>query len=241
ALGSPLDRRLERLGKAKADPRRELLGRHPTGVTGGVDEDELGLLAREAHLDVAGGQLRRELDRRLRQHVEQLQPQVRRKRVAEALGDLRRALVSQFGETLQILLQPLEDDRQVHCDITMTSQMGSVKCQSDDRSASLWSDAAPPGGRGKAPNCEVRCDLPVLREIRGTTVAQPAESSTVPLRASRELLELVLAHLVDGVLVVAASGARVYANAEAARLTGYPSPEALLGAPRDEAFQRFEV
>src|SRR4051794_18875122 len=80
-----------------------------------------------------------------------------------------------------------------------------------------------------------------LRQRGGTTVGQIAESSAAPLSASRELLELVLANLVDGVLVVDAKGGRIYANAEAARLTGYPSAEALLHAPPDEAFQRFEV
>jgi PAS domain S-box-containing protein len=72
-------------------------------------------------------------------------------------------------------------------------------------------------------------------------VGHTAESSAAPLSVSRELLELVLANLADGVLLVDATGTRVYANPEAARLTGYPSPEALLRAPRDEAFQRFEV
>jgi len=72
-------------------------------------------------------------------------------------------------------------------------------------------------------------------------VRQTAESSAAPLSASRELLELVLANLVDGVLVVDSAGTRIYANAEAARLTGYPSADALLHAPPDEAFQRFEV
>ena len=46
-----------------------------------------------------------------------------------------------------------------------------------------------------------------------------------------EVLEHVLRALREGVLVVDAAGRRVYANEEAARLTGYPSVEALLEAP----------
>ena len=56
-----------------------------------------------------------------------------------------------------------------------------------------------------------------------------------------EVLEHVLGALHEGVLVVDAAGRRVYANEEAARLTGYPSVDALLGAPPEEAASRFEM
>jgi len=56
-----------------------------------------------------------------------------------------------------------------------------------------------------------------------------------------EVLEHVLGALHEGVLVVDAAGRRVYANEEAARLTGYPSVEALLDAPPEEAAARFEI
>src|SRR5690242_15906950 len=69
----------------------------------------------------------------------------------------------------------------------------------------------------------VRCGL-----LRGTAV---------PV----EVLEHVLGALHEGVLVVDASGRRVYANEEAARLTGYPSVAALLEAPPEEAAARFEI
>jgi PAS domain S-box-containing protein len=88
---------------------------------------------------------------------------------------------------------------------------------------------------------EVRCEHRVIATSGGRIVSQTAQSSAAPLSVSRELLELVLANLADGVLVVDATGARVYANAEAARLTGYPSAEALVRAPPEEAFERFEV
>ena len=56
-----------------------------------------------------------------------------------------------------------------------------------------------------------------------------------------EVLEHVLEALREGVLVVDAAGRRVYANAEAARLTGYPSAAALVSAPPEEAAARFEI
>ena len=71
-----------------------------------------------------------------------------------------------------------------------------------------------------------------LRQLRGTR--QPP---AVPV----EVLEHVLGALLEGVLVVDADGHRVYANEEAARLTGYPSAAALLEAPPDEAAARFEI
>ena len=65
----------------------------------------------------------------------------------------------------------------------------------------------------------------------------PSHSPAVPV----EVLEHVLGALLEGVLVVDASGRRIYANEEAARLTGYPSAEALLEAPPDEAAARFDI
>ena len=59
--------------------------------------------------------------------------------------------------------------------------------------------------------------------------------------AGRELFETVLRHLSDGVIVVGANGERLYANDEAARLTGYASGEELLAAPAAEALERFAI
>jgi PAS domain S-box-containing protein len=73
-----------------------------------------------------------------------------------------------------------------------------------------------------------RCTLRFLR---------PAQSPVVPV----EVLEQVLGALLEGVLVVDGAGRRVYANEEAARLTGYPSAAALLEAPPEEATARFEI
>jgi PAS domain S-box-containing protein len=56
-----------------------------------------------------------------------------------------------------------------------------------------------------------------------------------------EVLEHVLGAFDEGVLVVDATGRRVYANDEAARLTGYRSVAELLDAPPEEAAARFEL
>ena len=61
------------------------------------------------------------------------------------------------------------------------------------------------------------------------------------LAGSRELFEAVLTHIGDGIIVVAASGERLYANDEAARLTGYGSAAELLAAPVDIVQDRFEI
>ena len=88
------------------------------GLAGGVDEDELRLLPGEADLDVAGRELRVELDGRLGEEVEELQPKVRSEGLAEAPGDLRGALVAELGEPLEVFLEAFEDDRR----FMMTSQ-----------------------------------------------------------------------------------------------------------------------
>jgi two-component system, NarL family, sensor histidine kinase BarA len=72
-------------------------------------------------------------------------------------------------------------------------------------------------------------------------MAPIAEGRTASLAAPRELLELVLARLHDGVLVADASGTRVYANEEAARLTGFASPDELLAAAPEEVLGRFDI
>ena len=70
---------------------------------------------------------------------------------------------------------------------------------------------------------------------------QVTEGATSALAGSRELLETVLANLSDGIVVATASGERVYANEEAARLTGYATPEELLAAPPAEVWTRFQI
>ncbi len=72
-------------------------------------------------------------------------------------------------------------------------------------------------------------------------MSQTAESTSSTLAGSRELLETILRHLRDGIVVTAAAGERLYANDEAARLTGYPTADALVEAGLDRATQRFEI
>ncbi len=72
-------------------------------------------------------------------------------------------------------------------------------------------------------------------------MGQTAESTSGALAGSRELLETILRHLRDGIVVTAASGERLYANDEAARLTGYATAPELLEAGLMEATQRFQI
>ena len=72
-------------------------------------------------------------------------------------------------------------------------------------------------------------------------MSRTAESSTLALAGSRELLETVLGNLHEGILVMSAAGERLYVNDEAARLTGYASAEEMRAAPPDEARTRFQI
>ncbi|HEX4525263.1 MAG TPA: GAF domain-containing protein [Gaiellaceae bacterium] len=72
-------------------------------------------------------------------------------------------------------------------------------------------------------------------------MSQTVEPSAPALAASRDLFETVLSHLRDGVIVSDAAGRRIYANDQAARLTGYDSAQELLAAPLDEPQARFEL
>jgi PAS domain S-box-containing protein len=68
-------------------------------------------------------------------------------------------------------------------------------------------------------------------------IVESSQTSTPP----RDLFGLILRHLDEGVLVLDAEGRRVYANEQAARLTGYDSPAELVAAPPEEAASRFEI
>src|SRR3954447_2173518 len=72
-------------------------------------------------------------------------------------------------------------------------------------------------------------------------MSQAVDSSASALAGSRELLAAVLSHLGDGIVVHAANGERLYANDEAARLTGFASAEEMLATAPDLALARFEV
>src|SRR4051812_30438648 len=67
------------------------------------------------------------------------------------------------------------------------------------------------------------------------------DSVAQTVTGARDLFETVLRNLTDGIIVVDAHGERLYANDAAARLTGYPSADALLPARPAEALERFEI
>ena len=85
---------------------------------------------------MAGGELGRDLQRRLRQQVEDLEAEVGAEDVAEALGDLCRPFVSEVGDRLQVVAEAVDHECQIHDDITMTSLPMSVKCHQDTQPAS---------------------------------------------------------------------------------------------------------
>jgi signal transduction histidine kinase len=71
-------------------------------------------------------------------------------------------------------------------------------------------------------------------------MSQTVETTSASLAGLREVLETVLHHLGDGVVVTAAGGECLYANDAAARLTGYATAEELMAAGLEQARLRFE-
>jgi signal transduction histidine kinase/CHASE3 domain sensor protein len=61
------------------------------------------------------------------------------------------------------------------------------------------------------------------------------------VKGEHGLLQSVLAGIEDGVTMQDRAGKLIFANASAARLIGFPSPEALLAAPTSELMARFQV
>ena len=61
------------------------------------------------------------------------------------------------------------------------------------------------------------------------------------LRLSREQQAIILAGVADGITAQDQKGRLIYANDAAARLIGYPSPQALLKAPIAQVLQNFQV
>ncbi|HXF73544.1 MAG TPA: SpoIIE family protein phosphatase [Actinomycetota bacterium] len=74
----------------------------------------------------------------------------------------------------------------------------------------------------------------------GATLAGRDEAEA-ELERARRLLAVLTQGTADGVTVQDRDGRLVYANAAAARLSGFPSPEALLSVPPGEIVARFEV
>src|SRR3954465_6108121 len=104
--------------------------------------------------------------------------------------------------------------------------------------------SCPKGVRPIPPGRRARSAVPWGRDQRSRgelPLSQTADRSNLALAGSRELFETVLRNLHEGILVVSAGGEWLYANDEAARLTGYPSADALMGSPRGEAATRFQI
>lgn len=67
------------------------------------------------------------------------------------------------------------------------------------------------------------------------------KQAELALWSSREQLEVVLRGVADGITMQDASGRLVYVNDEAARLSGFSGPAAMLAATREELLGRFEM
>jgi PAS domain S-box-containing protein len=70
---------------------------------------------------------------------------------------------------------------------------------------------------------------------------QQAEAAVSQMRRSRDQLDAVLGSVGDGIVVEGPEGRLVYANPPAARIFGFPSPEALVSARPEEVAARFEI
>src|SRR3954453_2482305 len=106
ACGGVLDARLQAFGQPQRDARgRRLVGRRRGGVV--VDDDELWLGTGEADVDAGAVELRIELERRLAQCLEQPPGERRLERDGQEVGGSGRRLVTDGGDSLEILLQRL--------------------------------------------------------------------------------------------------------------------------------------
>ena len=79
-----------------------------------LDDDELRVASGEAHLDVCGGELLVERQRRLGQEVEQSQLQRRRERVREAPRRLGCRIVAERRDRLEVRLDRLHVPGELH-------------------------------------------------------------------------------------------------------------------------------
>src|SRR6185369_11331564 len=80
--------------------------------------------------------------------------------------------------------------------------------------------------------------LGVVLVFRDITERRRAEAE---LQASREQLAAILQGVADGITVQDMTGRLLYANGAAAQLIGYPSAQALLQAPVQEAMSHFSL
>ena len=77
---------------------------------------------------------------------------------------------------------------------------------------------------------------------RQTALVQArVQAGAEELRRSRDQFDVILRGVTDGITAQEPSGHLIYANESAARLVGYPSPDALIAAPLSEVVGRFQV
>jgi PAS domain S-box-containing protein len=74
----------------------------------------------------------------------------------------------------------------------------------------------------------------------GRSLAARSQAETM-LRASRDQLAVILQGAAEGIVVHDATGRMLYANDAAARIIGFPSPQALLETPPRETMRMFHV
>jgi PAS domain S-box-containing protein len=68
-----------------------------------------------------------------------------------------------------------------------------------------------------------------------------AEAAQAEISASRDQLAAILAGVADGIIAIAPGGQILYANAEAARLCGFPNVEEFVRSSPAEILRRFEI
>ena len=121
----------QRLRQAERDPARTLFpARHVDGVRSLIDDDhELGLTAGETDLDPTGFELSPDLESGLAEEVEEPEMERGPERLAQAASGLGGRLVAERCSRRELVLDRLDVALELHCDITMTSQMQSVKRQ----------------------------------------------------------------------------------------------------------------
>jgi PAS domain-containing protein len=85
---------------------------------------------------------------------------------------------------------------------------------------------------------EIRLAGTIANHLASTTIRTNAR---VALRESRELLEMIMRTVDEGVVVQSAEGGIVYANDGAARVIGFETAADFIAADRHEVLNRFEI
>jgi PAS domain S-box-containing protein len=81
----------------------------------------------------------------------------------------------------------------------------------------------------------------VIAMVTMTAQRRGAEQRRQRAEEERRFLQAVFAGIDDGITLLDRSGKLIFANAGAARMTGFPSAQALVSAPGSEIVKRFEL